>query len=58
MFLKILEPCDFSRGRFSLNKVDDTYKSYYVFLDEILYQSFNGTGLKIVAIFPFPRYQV
>lgn len=30
----------------------------YVFLDEILYQSFNGTGLKIVAIFPFPRYQV
>lgn len=26
----------------------------YVFLDEILYQSFNGTGLKIVAIFPFP----
>ena len=30
----------------------------YVFLDEILYQSFNETGLKIVAIFPFPRYQV
>ena len=26
----------------------------YVFLDEILYQSFNGTGRAIVAVFPSP----